>query len=212
MPLVVEKIVVGPFQENTYLVFDSEKQDAILIDPGAESQRIKQELTQRRLNLLAILNTHAHIDHVGAVADLQKEFDAPFYLHEKERRILNQLNDHSVMFGLPTIQEPKVTKWITTEEDLKIGLFSVNVLHTPGHTPGGVCYLVDGHGFVGDTLFKGSVGRTDLPGGSWETLERSLRRLIKDIPKDLTLHSGHGVDTTLSEEFEHNPFLYPLVS
>lgn len=212
MSLIIEKIVVGPFQENTYLLYHPENKDAILIDPGADGQKIKDELDDRHLTLIAILNTHAHIDHVGAVADLQEWFHVPFYLHEKERRVLNQLNDHSVMFGLPSIKNPKVTNWITGDKEYKIGSFTIKALHTPGHTPGGVCYLIDGHGFVGDTLFRGSVGRTDLSGGSWETLERSLKRIIRDIPKDMTLHTGHGFDTTLSQEFEHNPFLQPLVS
>jgi len=207
----IEKLVVGSFQENAYIVYNKDNREAVIIDPGDESQKIKEHIDRLGLTLLAILNTHAHVDHVGAVSDLQEWFDAPFYLHEQEKDVLNRLNDHCAMFGLPVKKEPNVAVWLTTDETITIGSFSIKIIHTPGHTPGGVCYIIDGHCFVGDTIFKGSVGRTDLPGGSWDILEGSLRKIIQEVPKEMIIHSGHGFDTTLAEEYIDNPFLHAIV-
>ncbi|MBL7060046.1 MAG: MBL fold metallo-hydrolase [Candidatus Marinimicrobia bacterium] len=212
MSLHVHRLVVGPFQENTFIVHHDEDKTAIIFDPGDESEKIIDSLARRGLTLLAVFNTHAHIDHIGAVAELQTRLNVPFYLHIKEHDVLNQLENHSAMFGLPSIKTPKVDHWINKESEIIIGAYCLKIIHTPGHTPGGVCYLLNGHGFVGDTLFRGSVGRTDLPGGSWSTLETSLKEMIHEIPHDTMLHTGHGPQTTLSEERKHNPFLRPLIS
>ena len=159
---------------------------------------------------VAIINTHAHLDHIGAVSQLKQIYDIPFYLHEDEALILDTYKDTCDFFGVEQREKPEVDIWLKDDREILINNFKINLFHTPGHTPGGICIKVDNHLFVGDTIFHGSVGRTDLPGGSWEKLESSLINLVKSMDPDIILHSGHGPDTTLVNEIEKNPFLIAL--
>jgi len=205
--VIVEKIVTGPFQENTFVVRSVESNQTLIIDPGDDEVRIIEFIRSKKLIPLAILNTHAHLDHIGAVSKLQESFNIPFYLHEDEKMILDHYEESCEMFGLLPKQKPKVDKWLKNHKSLTIKDFKVKIINTPGHTPGGVCYEIDNHIFVGDTIFKGSVGRTDLPGGNWDNLKKSLFQLIDTVNHEKIVHSGHGDDTTLKHELVSNPFL-----
>ena len=205
--VIVEKIVTGPFQENTFVVRSVESNQTLIIDPGDDEVRIIEFIRSKKLIPLAILNTHAHLDHIGAVSKLKESFNIPFYLHEEEKMILDHYEESCEMFGLLPKQKPKVDKWLKNHKSLTIKDFKVKIINTPGHTPGGVCYEIDNHIFVGDTIFKGSVGRTDLPGGNWDNLKKSLFQLIDTVNHEKIVHSGHGDDTTLKHELVSNPFL-----
>ena len=205
--VIVEKIVTGPFQENTFVVRSVESNQTLIIDPGDDEDRIIEFIRSKKLTPLAILNTHAHLDHIGAVSKLKESFNIPFYLHEEEKMILDHYEESCEMFGLLPKQKPKVDKWLKNHKSLTIKDFKVKIINTPGHTPGGVCYEIDNHIFVGDTIFKGSVGRTDLPGGNWDNLKKSLFQLIDTVNHEKIVHPGHGDDTTLKHELISNPFL-----
>ena len=206
----VQKVVTGPFQENSYIIWDSSNRQAILIDPGDDCKLINDQIKLNKLTPIAIINTHAHLDHIGAVSDLKNLYDIPFYLHKNEMMILDSYEDSCEMFGISPNNKPSVNYWIKNEDKLSIGTFEIKIIHTPGHTPGGVCYEIEDHVFVGDTLFNGSVGRTDLPGGSWNTLKKSLMHLIDTVDHEKIIHSGHGNDTTLSFELHSNSYLISL--
>jgi glyoxylase-like metal-dependent hydrolase (beta-lactamase superfamily II) len=211
LSLHVVTCTVGPFQENCFIVWSSDTREALLIDPGDEPEVIARQVERNNLQPLAILNTHAHLDHIGAVAALRDRYQIPFYLNRQEESTLRFYPDTCRLFGLPPQSPPTVDHWFDGDTDsLSIGDFTVKVLFTPGHTPGGTCFLLDDQVFVGDTLFRGSVGRTDLPGGDWPTLEQSLRRLVSTVPPSAVIHPGHGPDTTLAVEIRENPFLISL--
>jgi len=210
LSLTVHTVVTGPFQENAFLLVDDARRKLLFIDPGDDVERLVNVVNQVEAVPVAILNTHAHLDHVSAVEALQSRYRIPFYLHKGEKPILDHFEDMASFLGIATGKPPQVDVWIKREEVLTLGPFSLQVLETPGHTPGGVSYLVEKHLFVGDTLFHGSVGRTDLPGGDWPLLQKSLVKLLQTVAPQVVIHPGHGPDTTLEVERRQNPFLLPL--
>ncbi|MEE9190844.1 MAG: MBL fold metallo-hydrolase [Candidatus Neomarinimicrobiota bacterium] len=210
MSIIVKKVTSGPFDENGYLVFNQGDLSGIFIDPGYDAALYTRLAEDAGVKPSAIINTHAHLDHIGAVHDLQEYYQIPFYLHKEEEPIVSQFTENSALFGVRLGSEPKVTNWIKDEEKIKFGIITIELLFTPGHTPGGTCFIIDEHTFVGDTLFMGSVGRVDLPGGSWTILEQSLIKIMNTVPHTNIIHSGHGQETTLAEEIKNNPFLIPL--
>ena len=207
MKLNVHSIITGPFQENSYILSEKLSKDCILVDPGDEAEKISYFIDDNNFNPIAIINTHAHLDHIGAVTEIKNKYNIPFYLHSAEKQILESYPLSCRMFGMEVKPVPVVDNWIHKAGKLTIGGFNFSIIETPGHTPGGVSFLFNNHLFVGDTLFQGSVGRTDLPGGDYSILQDSLRRLIALLPKETIVHSGHGPDTTLNEEFHNNPYL-----
>ena len=203
----VDGVTVGPFQENTYVLRRTEAPDVIIIDPGDEAERLVALVEDHGWRPRAIVNTHAHLDHMGAVQGLKERYGIPFYLHPDERSVLTAAPEHARLFGVREPAVPAVDAPLHDGLVLAVAGLELTVIHTPGHTPGGVSLQVDGRLFAGDTLFYGSVGRTDLPGGDWETLMRSLRERILVLPDETLVHSGHGPDTTVGRERRHNPFL-----
>jgi glyoxylase-like metal-dependent hydrolase (beta-lactamase superfamily II) len=200
-------ITVGPFAMNCYLLADEASLQAILIDPGAESERLIEKIEKERWQLAYIVNTHCHIDHTAEAGIVQKHFKVPFYIHRQEYPLLTALEEQGVMFGLQVKEKPEVTSFLQDGDSLQIGSFRGSVLYTPGHTPGGISLRFDQQVFVGDTLFQDSIGRTDLYGGNHEQLIKSITAKLLSLPDDTRVYPGHGPATTIGRERRHNPFL-----
>lgn len=210
MNLNVSTVITGPFQENTYIAWYPSSQDALLVDPGDDEYLIIEALEERSLVPIAIINTHAHLDHIGAVQPLKEKYNIPFYLHKNEKSILESYESTCHMFGVAPKTTPSVEYWFKDEGLIKINNFHINIVCTPGHTPGGTCLEIENNIFVGDTLFKNSIGRTDLPGGDWNELQSSLIHLANSVNCGNIVYSGHGPVTTLRAEISENPFFIPL--
>ena len=207
--LNVEKVVNGPFQQNAYVVWNSTH--SFVIDPGGGSDRIIDIIKSNDLSPSAILNTHAHVDHIGAISTLVQFGQYPFYLHQDEIELLNSANEYTVLFGIPNIDIPIVDSIIDKSVKLNFSGYEVEVIETPGHTVGGVSYLIDDHLFTGDTLFSGSIGRTDLPGGDLDILLYSIHNKLMSLDESIVVHAGHGSDTSIGVEKRTNPFLQSWV-
>ncbi|MDN5709736.1 MAG: MBL fold metallo-hydrolase [Planococcus sp. (in: firmicutes)] len=208
--LKIDRLELGPVQTNCYIISGEDKQ-CIIFDPGEEAWKIQQLLKRKQLTPLAILLTHAHFDHIGAVDELRELYKIPVYLHHKERDFLGKpnLNGSGKYAALPDYRVADADEWITDEPSLEIGPFKMELFHTPGHSPGSVTFYFpeDRFAIVGDTLFSGSIGRTDLTDGSEQVLLRSIRESLLTLPKETFLFPGHGPETTPEQEKQHNPFL-----
>ncbi len=210
MKINIHKITAGPFQENGYIVHNESNMDCIIIDPGDSPEQYIKVIENNTLKPIGILNTHGHIDHVHAVQTLKEHYSIPFYIHKEEKMIIEHYPQGCLMYGMIPNETPVVDHWLVKENTISVGGYTLKLIHTPGHTPGGVCYQLNGDIFTGDTLFKGSIGRTDLPGGDYNTLMDSLKSLIKNVPVNTKVHSGHGYSTTIENEIQSNPFLVNL--
>ncbi len=198
--------VLGPFQENTYLLSDATTGDAVFIDPGDDGDALADVVRTRELNLAAIWLTHAHIDHIGGIAGLKRHFDVPVFLHPHDLPIYERATDVAEMYQLPFEQPPPPERTLAEGDSVSIGSLSFRVMHLPGHAPGHVAFIGHSVAFVGDCLFAGSVGRTDLPFGDAAQLEASLERLAS-LPPETRVLPGHGPETTIGRERASNPFL-----
>ena len=205
---------VGPIQENTYLAWMEGSDRAIIVDPGEEAPRLLQEIEQEGLTLDAILLTHTHFDHVGAVAPIAKATGAPVYVPELERHVLADIMSFVPFAGFGPYESWEAEETVAGGETLHLAGLDIEVVFTPGHSPGHVTYAVTGAGatglFSGDVLFEGSVGRVDLPGGDWPTLERSIGTLLERYDDETSVFPGHMGITTLGRERATNPFLGEL--
>lgn len=203
---------LGPIQTNCYIVSNKEK-ECLIFDPGEEGAKLVKEIRAKNLKPLAILLTHAHFDHIGAVDALREVFELPVYIHEKEVSWLaDPMKNGSGKYAeLPNyiVKAPKEAHILRKEQQLKIGTFTFDAVFTPGHSPGSISYIFkeDGFAIVGDTLFERSVGRTDLIGGSTKVLLDSINQKLLTLPDDMIIYPGHGSYTTPEAERQHNPFL-----
>tara|TARA_R110001592_G_scaffold57277_1_gene174177 strand:+ start:54902 stop:55597 length:696 start_codon:yes stop_codon:yes gene_type:complete len=202
--LTIERIVSGKLRQNGYVV-SALSGDALVIDPGAEFECFIEYLEGRGLRPLAIINTHGHFDHIGGVVPLMERFGLPFYLDRGDNRVLRSANIYKHLFeGTRSVEIPEVTRNLADmNTTFEIGEFSVVNIPSPGHTPGGRCFLIGHDLFTGDTLFRNNVGRTDLYGGDEPALIASLHRLF-ELPPETTIHPGHGQPSTLGEEQANN--------
>lgn len=209
--MLVKKLTVGPLMENCYIVGCEETAEAAVIDPGAEPERILGALEKSRLKLLYIVNTHGHPDHVSANASVKKRTGALVLVHEQDASLLSSLGLGSEVELLLGSREdaPPPDRLLKDRETIQVGKLAFQILHTPGHTPGSICLLGGGGLFTGDTLFAGSVGRTDLPGGSSQALKNSLQWKLLPLDDRLTVYPGHGPPSTMGYEKKHNPYLQP---
>ena len=209
MSLEIHNLVVSPFAQNCSLIACSETREAMLVDPGDEAGNILSQVASKGYKLKWIMATHGHLDHISAVFELQNRTGLPFYIHEKEKMILEMLPAAQTFYGFGDGKQPKVDGWLSPKETYQLGTLTFKVIETPGHTPGGVCFHFGDHIFVGDTLFQGSIGRTDLPGGDYDTLIRSIQTQLWPLDETLIVHSGHGATTTIGVEKRTNPFVNP---
>ena len=211
--MLVETRSVPPFQKNGFVLGCEETKEAALVDPGDEVDMLLDIVRQHALEVQSILLTHAHVDHVTGVGRAKRALDVPVYLHRDDQFLYDAAPQQAAFFGLHCEPLPPVDRYYDLSRPLKFGTYEVSVHHTPGHCPGGVCLAVGKTGlakrdlFVGDTLFAGSIGRTDLPGGDYPTLIRSIKEVLFSFGDDATVHSGHGPDTTIGQERRTNPFL-----
>ncbi|MBB6454265.1 glyoxylase-like metal-dependent hydrolase (beta-lactamase superfamily II) [Salirhabdus euzebyi] len=204
----IKQLPLGALQTNCYIIHD--ETDAIIIDPGADGNIVGNYLKEMHVHPIAILLTHAHFDHIGAVDELRKEFNLDVYLHEKEQSWLeDSLLNGSQLFGVTAPIKTSPAEKTLEEGLLTLGKFKMEVCYTPGHSPGSVSFLFkeEGFGVVGDTLFQGSIGRTDLPGGDHNQLLHSIKEKLLSCSDELTVYPGHGPQTTIGIERKINPFL-----
>ena len=203
----VHAFTLGPLQSNSYLCADEATREGLLFDPGMESEPVAEALARERLTLTAIINTHGHFDHVFGNAYFKAKTGAPLLMHRADLDLVKRLEEQSLYFGFRATPSPAPDRFLEEGDEVRVGGTRLTVLHTPGHSPGGICLVTDGTAFVGDTLFAGSIGRTDLPGGSAETLLTSIREKLLTLPDDTVIYPGHGPATTIGHERRHNPFL-----
>ena len=205
---IFEHLVVGPLQCNCYIVGDPETREAIVIDPGDDADRLASSLATRNLTVTAIVATHAHFDHIVAAERLRELTGAPFYLHADDKPILAWMQESGRLFlGMELPPPPEVDTEAREGDRLIAGSIALEVVHTPGHSPGSISLVTDSAVFSGDTLFAGSIGRTDLPGGDMRALLDAVRDKLFRLDSDLPVYPGHGPATTLGAEQDHNPFV-----
>ena len=198
----------GMFAENCFLVIDELTHQCAIVDPGQEAGLILHKIEQAAAQPVAIWLTHAHVDHVLGVAEVARQTGAIVCLHPADRPLYNGVAEQAAWFGLAASEEqPAPDRDLVAGEQLKVGGLSFDVRHAPGHSPGSVCFVGHGVVFSGDVLFAGSIGRTDLPGGDFETLIASIERELLPLPDDTIVYSGHGPETTIGRERRTNPFL-----
>jgi hydroxyacylglutathione hydrolase len=211
--MIVETQAVGPFFKNGYVVGCEDSKEAVLIDPGDEVGSLLAFAERTGLAIRHILLTHAHVDHITGVAAAKRALNVPIYLHRDDLFLYERAVEMGAMFGLAVEAQPPVDVFYTPSQVIAFGGCEARVHHTPGHCPGGVCLQIGKAGtpgdelFVGDTLFAGSIGRTDLPGGDYSTLIASIRNVLLPLGDAAIVHSGHGPDTTIGRERLTNPFL-----
>lgn len=215
--LLVKIFPLMLFQVNCYVVYDPAEREAAIIDPGIVDNReldaIDRFLRDNALQVVAVINTHLHIDHVVANSDLAAKYDVPVLAHADDAFLGNRLRDQAQQFGLPfRLENAGITRHLEDGEIIPIGSGSLEVIHLPGHSPGGIGLYDAADGFIitGDTLFQGSIGRTDLPGGDMGRLLESVRQRLYPLPDDTVVYPGHGPSSTIGREKLSNPFLQGL--
>ncbi|MDO4281273.1 MAG: MBL fold metallo-hydrolase [Peptococcaceae bacterium] len=203
----IKTLVVGSLEENCYVVYDPISREAIITDPGDEPEKIIDFIRAENLKPLEIINTHGHWDHIGAVNAIKEAFGIPFYMHEADAEWLTPPLYN--LFGNHAEKPPVVDRFIKNGDEFRLGTRPLRIIHTPGHTRGGcvIWYMNDDIALTGDTLFKGTVGRTDFPGGSYEEILESVQIRLAALPDDCVVYPGHGPKSTMEFERAHNPYL-----
>ncbi len=207
--MIIKRLVVGPLEENCYIIGDETTKQAIVIDPGDEPDRIIELIKNNGFQVTAIICTHAHFDHIGAVGDIKDATGAKVLIHRTDKELYNGAKDQAAFWGYDLDDLPEPDGFFDEGDEVRIGNMAFRVLHTPGHSPGGICLYGEGIVITGDTLFQGSVGRTDFHGGDMAKLKESFKRLL-DLPEDTTVLSGHGPETTIGREKRENLFAEEL--
>lgn len=210
----IQMLPVGMFQSNCYIVSCSDTGKGVIVDAGDEPETILAAVDEAHLVIEAVWTTHGHLDHVGALAGVVPALGVPVYMHRDEVDTYRALGHQASMFGLTAPKAVSVDRILETGEEIGFGNVTARVLHAPGHSPGSACFWFGDESppriIVGDVLFQGSIGRTDLPGGSYETMIETLRTVILPLPDETVVYSGHGPQTTVGDEKRFNPFLAPL--
>jgi len=205
--LEIVAIPVGPFVMNCTLLLDRDTGEGIVVDPGDEPERVLPVIREKGMKVVALVATHGHLDHVGRAAEFSRALDAPLGCHRDDLFLLERLEEQGALLGLGPFEPPRVDRILEHGDGIEFGNLRFEVLHAPGHSPGSIGLLGEGRLFSGDVLFQGSVGRTDLWGGDFEKLERSIREKFYGAGDDVVVHPGHGPTTTIGEERRTNPFV-----
>jgi hydroxyacylglutathione hydrolase len=207
---LVRTIPVGPLQCNCSIVADPEAGEAVIVDPGDEPEKILRVLADTKCRAVALLHTHGHFDHIGGTAAVRRATEAPIRIHAADRPLYDALQEQAGFFGLSMEPPLPPDGGLTDGESIPFGRFRLEAIHTPGHSPGSTCFLLEGDPailFSGDTLFRRSVGRTDLWGGDTDTILASIRGKLFGLSPETRVVCGHGPDTTIGEERRSNPFV-----
>ena len=204
--MIIKSLAVGPIQANCFIIGCEKTMAGAVIDPGDDADRIMSEVESASLQIERIINTHGHFDHVGGNRQLKAATNAELLIHALDAPMLTQLDHMAGAFGLKAENSPEPDRLVADGDTITVGELQLEVIHTPGHTPGGISLHVDSSVFVGDTLFQGSIGRTDFPGGDFDTLLTSIRSRLFTLDDDTTVFTGHGPETTIGTEKQFNPF------
>lgn len=207
--MIIHSLALGPFETNTYLLGCEATREAVVIDPGFEAEKILAAAASDSLTIVKILLTHGHVDHVSAVSGVKAETNAPVYIHEADKDQYMAAPNLGAVFGLRTDAQPEPDHLLADGDEVSFGEKTLQVIHTPGHTPGGICFWSEAEKILvsGDTLFYRGIGRTDLPGGSMRQLFSSIKQRIYSLDGTTRVFPGHGPDTTVREEMFQNPFV-----
>ena len=205
--MIIKTFVEPPIDNNNYLIVDEKTKEAALIDCSSIDDRIDEEIEKQGASLKYILLTHGHFDHIAGIRPNRFKNNPQIVMHKADLDWLNNANQYLPMFGMPEITIPKVDIFVEDGDTIQLGSLEIKVLHTPGHTQGGVCYLVDGNLFSGDTIFREAVGRCDLEGGNFNQIVESIEDKIFTLPAKTVIYPGHGNITSVEWEKEHNRFL-----
>lgn len=205
--MILRAMPVGPLQANCFIIGCEQTHHAAVIDPGGDADRILLALAKDKLTLKTIINTHGHFDHVSANKQLKTSTGAELMIHAKDAPMLSQLSSGAAAWGLNSEDSPAPDRLLDEGDTVSVGdTIELKVFHTPGHTPGGISLYADGVVFVGDTLFAGSIGRTDFPGGDFNTLINSIQTKLFTLPDNVAVYTGHMEPTTIGREKKFNPF------
>ncbi|MBR9805186.1 MBL fold metallo-hydrolase [bacterium] len=204
---IIESFPVGPLQCNCCVIGDPVSRKAIVVDPGGDVQKILQVLEKHQLQLVDIIHTHAHLDHILAAGELKEVTGATIHLHKDDKFLWDIVEQQCQMFGVPPVTLPEPDQWL--QDDQALACCGGVAMHTPGHTPGSVSFWFEQDSLLiaGDTLFKRSIGRTDLPGGDYTQIEKSIRERLYALDDKATVITGHGDSTTIGDEKQQNPFI-----
>ena len=206
--MLIDRVVVGVLQSNSYIVFDQEFGEGLVIDAGEEPQKIIHRIEEKGIRVEGIYVTHCHFDHVLAVRELKEALGCKFYIHRSDEEVLKRsVEDAELYLGLSSFDPPKPDGYIDDGDEIRVGRNILKVLHTPGHTPGSVSYVFDEGVFTGDTLFAGSIGRTDMFGGDIELLVKSVVGKLFKLPNQYAIYPGHGPTSTIGIEKKFNPYV-----
>ncbi|KJS11238.1 MAG: beta-lactamase [Peptococcaceae bacterium BRH_c8a] len=206
--MIFEGFGVGPIEANCYIIGDEQTKEAVVVDPGAEGNRILSRLEKKGLQCKYIILTHGHMDHVGALNEVGEATGAQVMIHKADAGMLTSPSQNLSAFMGAKLKFKEADKLLEDGDKIQLGSITIEVLHTPGHTLGGICLKLDDKNIItGDTLFAGSVGRSDFPGGSHEQLINSIKTKLMTYPDDTTVYPGHGPSSTIGSEKKHNPFL-----
>ena len=205
----IETIIVGPLQVNCYVVYDEHSLDAVVIDPGDQPEKVLKLAKSKGLRISSIICTHGHFDHTGGIYTIREKTGAKILLHIDELPVYTRAESQGAIWGFNIVQPPHPDQFVKDGDEISAGSLMLRVIHTPGHSPGGICLATEGIVFTGDTVFAGSIGRTDFPGGSIEALKVSFKKILA-FPPETILYPGHGNWTTVSDEWRQNFFVHEL--